>query len=563
MLRRLEIKNFAVISHCIFEPDKGLNVISGETGAGKSLLVDAIGLILGDKASKNLIRSNADKAIVEAVFDFSDIDSSVFKVVKSIVVDSGLEFDDDSLIVTREISSDGRSMARINGRTVVLSLLKFIVSNLIDIHGQNDTQKIFDVSTHVTLLDDYIGEEAIVALNDYRSLLSGYKDIVIKIKKLGSSPEQRKMRKEYLTFAVEEIRKANFKSNEEEELYSLKSKLSNISKIYTVLEQIEELIGQSEQSGTSKVKIASGLLNKISDVSDEYLSLNKRLESLSLDFEALSTELTKEFEKLDSAEDKLDEVNNRISLLYDLKTKYGSTIDEINEFAINAQNEINEIDNTSNVLSDLKAERLAIESKLLNSSKKLSDIRHEKAISLSKKIVDELVDLEMPSSQFVVHFDTHSKERFFSAVGTEDISFLFSANPGEALKPLCKIASGGEASRIMLAIKTILSEVDKTGTLVFDEIDTGISGVASLKVAEKLRKISGTHQVLSVSHTAQIAAAADENFFIHKDINSNSSSSNITHLDFEGKVKEVSRLLSGTNNQESIELAKSLISQFF
>ncbi|MCQ2466239.1 MAG: DNA repair protein RecN [Clostridia bacterium] len=562
MLRRLEIKNFAVISHCIFEPNKGLNVISGETGAGKSLLIDAIGLILGDKASKTLIRTNADKAFVEAVFDYELISDGIVNSVKSILDESGIEFDDSCLIVTREISADGKSVARINGRTVVLSVLKSVTSQLIDIHGQNDTQQIFDDTTHVKLLDGFIGSDVEEALKDYKLALSQYRDIVVKIKKLGSSPEQRKMRREFLVHATEEIRKANFKENEEEALHELKTRLSNTAKVSAIFEQVEELIGASEQSGNSKVKIASGLLSKLANVSDDYASLAQRLESLSLELDALSTEITNEFNELDNADQKLDEVNERISLLFDLKSKYGNTIAEINEYASNAENEINEIDNTADVLAALKGERLKVEADLLNKAKNLSEVRHAHAEELSKKIISELVDLEMPSSQFAVAFNEHSKEKFFSANGTEDISFSFSANPGEALKPLSKIVSGGEASRIMLAIKTILSEVDDTSTLVFDEIDTGISGVASLQVANKLRTISRNHQVLSVSHTAQIAAAADNNFFIHKEISDNSSATNILQLDKEGKINEVSRLLSGTNNSESLDLAKSLINQF-
>ena len=562
MLRRLEIKNFAVISHCVFEPEYGLNVISGETGAGKSLLIDAIGLILGDKASKNLIRTNSDKAYVEAIFDYSLVNDSVVELIKSILDASGIDFDEDNLIVIREISSDGRSVARINGRTVVLSVLKQITSLLIDIHGQNDTQQIFDDSTHVNLVDGFIGQDAFDLLNEYRSTLAKYKDIVVGIKKLGSSPELRKIKREYYCHAIEEISKANFKIGEEETLHESKKVLSNVSKVSKVLEQVNDLLNGGEVSGNSKVKMAHGLLSKVSNVSDEYSSLSKRLESISLDLDALSTELGEEYSKLDSSDLKLDEINSRISLLFDLKSKYGNSIEEIHAFLDDAKRNVEEIDGTADRLAELKAQRSVVEAELLSVSKRLSDLRHSKAQILSEKIVNELVDLEMPSSRFVVEFREHSKDKYFSSVGTEEITFSFSANPGESLKPLSRIVSGGEASRIMLAIKTILSEVDNTATLVFDEIDTGISGVASLKVAEKLKVISNNHQVLSVSHTAQIAAAAKENFFIHKEISNESSFTDITHLDADGKLNEVSRLLSGTSDSQSLDLAKTLINRF-
>lgn len=562
MLRRLEIKNFAVISHCIFEPLSGLNVISGETGAGKSLLIDAIGLILGCKASRNLIRTNADKALVEAVFDFNLVNDSNRDSAKLKLEEAGIEFDDDNLIVSREISSDGRSVARINGRTVVLSVLKEITSMLVDIHGQNDTQQIFDDSTHVKLLDGYIGSAAISLLNEYRLLLNQYKEIVMRIRSLSSSPETRKMRKEYLSHAIEEITKANLKDGEEDKLYELKKFYTSSAKISTILEQVNELIGLSDQSSCSKVKIAAGLMSKLDGVTEQYKALSMKLESLSLDLEAISNEIASEYQKMDSADIKLDEINDRISLIFDLKSKYGNTIEEIKAYADNAVKEIDAIDNTDSEISKLKHRRAEIEGRLLEVSSNLSNIRHEHALILGERIVKELVDLEMPNSKFVVEFKEHPKEKYFSLNGTEDITFSFSANPGESLKPLSKIVSGGEASRIMLAIKTILSEVDDTCVLVFDEIDTGISGVASLKVAEKLRKISSRHQVLSVSHTAQIAAAADSNFFIHKEISEDRSSTDISFLDSDGKLKEVSRLLSGTSDTESLDLAKSLITRF-
>lgn len=562
MLSRLEIKNFAIISHSVFEPQKGLNVISGETGAGKSLLIDAIGLILGDKATKTLIRTNENKAYVEAVFDFVNVNTNVIDNIKSDLESAGVEFDENSLIVTREISNDGRSNARINGRTVVLSLLKSVTSRLIDIHGQNDTQKIFDESTHLNLLDGYIGEDINVLKDEYRSTLSRYKDIVLSIKKLGSSPEQRLMRKEFLSFAVNEIKDAKLIEGEEEKLSELKAKYSNSAKIALAFEQMNELVGINDQSGSSKVKIASGILSKLATSFEEYSDLSARLESISLDLDSIAEEISSEADKFDNSEAKLDEINSRISLIYSLKSKYGDSIEEINSYLENAQREIDEIDKSGDTLIKLKAERHSIESELLSLANKMSQIRHNKASELSSRIIEELVDLEMPQCEFFVEFKEHSKDKYFSINGTEDISFAFSANPGESPKPLSKIASGGEASRIMLAIKTILSEVDETGTLVFDEIDTGISGIASLKVAQKLKRISNNHQVLSVSHTAQIAAAATENFYIHKEIGNNSSETKIDNLDYEGKLKEVSRLLSGTTNSESLDLAKSLINQF-
>ncbi len=562
MLRSLEIDNFAVISHVIFEPGKGLNVISGETGAGKSLLIDAIGLILGGKASKNLIRSDCSKAYVEAVFDLTDLNEDNVSELKEILDDNGLPFDEETLIISREVNIDGKSNSRINGRSAVLNVLKSVSSIFVDIHGQNDTQKIFDESTHCDLLDRFIGKEASDLRKEYQRLLGCYKDTVLKIRELGSSPEENAKRRDYLTFAVNEIRKASFRAGEEDELTAQKKKFENSAKMNILLSEADELLYSSDDSSTATLKRASGLIEKLSELDDSYKDISARLNSMMLDVEALAGEVHSGYSADEYSEDKLDEVDKRLSLLYDLKSKYGNTIDEVNSFATKAEKEIEDIDNSGVRLQELRKELKSIETDLLKAASDLSDIRHKNAEILSGRIVNELSDLEMPNTRFSVDFKEHIKNRFFSSRGTEDISFVFSANPGESLKPLSRIASGGEASRIMLAIKTILSEADSTGTLIFDEIDTGISGTAALKVAEKLKSISGHHQVLSVTHTAQITAAADENFFIRKTSDLVSSKTEIDRLDDEGKVREVARLLSGTADEDSYALARNLISRY-
>lgn len=562
MLRRLEISNFAVISHCVFEPGSGLNVISGETGAGKSLLIDAIGLILGDKASKTLIRSDCDKAYVEALFDPSALSEDSFSELKVILENYGLPFDEENLIISREINADGKSSARINGRSAVLTVLKEISSIFVDIHGQNDTQKIFDENTHCDLLDRFIGKEAYDLKKQYTDVLQQYKNTVLKIRDLGSSPEANAKRREYLMFASSEIRKADFKEGEEEELSELKKRFENSARISNLLEEANELLYASEDSSVTTLKQASGIIEKLSVFDESYKEISEKLNSLSLDVEALASDVNSKFEADEYSEEKLDETDKRISLLYDMKSKYGSSISEINKFADDAEKEISDIDNSEIRLGELRKELKIIESDLLSKSKALSELRHKHAEVLSSKIVNELSDLEMVNTRFGVNFKEHSKQKYFSGKGTEDISFEFSANPGESLKPLSRIASGGEASRIMLAVKTILSEADSTPTLIFDEIDTGISGAAALKVAEKLKAISLKHQVLSVTHTAQIASAADVNFYICKHTDLVSSNTEIIKLDQDGKIKEVSRLLSGTSDEESFNLAKNLIARF-
>ena len=559
MLVRLEITDFAIISHIVFEPENGLNVISGETGAGKSLLIDAIGLIMGNKASKNLIRHDCNKASVEAVFTLSDreVDS-----VTETLSDNGIEIEDGQLIVLREIFQDGRSSARINGRGVNLSVLSSVVNGLIDIHGQHDNQRIFDEKTHVYLLDKFGGSEVSYALNEYTEILNEYKRTVLKIRDLGASPEKLQKRREYLEFAYERISEAGFKAGEEEELRLKKKNIMQASSINECLSSAEQLLSSDTDSVKEKLFTAVSSLNRLVKIDESYKDLTDRLNSCYYELESVTDEISLELNETDYSEQELNDIDNRLSLLYDLKSKYGDSIEEINNFMKSAVKEISEIDNNGKVLDELRAERVKIEKRLLESSRKLSDIRKINAAKLGELIVKELSELEIPSARFDVEFAERSKEKYFSSYGTEDIRFVFSANPGESLKPLSKIVSGGEASRIMLAVKKILSGADETPTLIFDEIDTGISGAASIAVATKLKSISKKHQVLCVSHTAQIAACSDCSWFLKKESDLVSSYAYINKLDENSKITEVSRLLSGTASEESINLAKNLIESF-
>ncbi len=559
MLVRLEITDFAIISHIVFEPENGLNVISGETGAGKSLLIDAIGLIMGNKASKNLIRHDCNKASVEAVFTLTDRESDS---VSETLNENGINVEDNQLIVLREIFQDGRSSARINGRGVNLSVLSSLINGLIDIHGQHDNQRIFDEKTHVFLLDKFGGSEVADALNEYTKILNEYKSTVLKIRDLGASPEKLQKRREYLEFAYERISDAGFKTGEEEELHLRKKNIMQASSVNECLSSAEQLLSSDADSVKEKLFAALSAINRLVKIDESFKDLSDRLNSCYYELESVTDEISSELNKTDFSEQELNEVDNRLSLLYDLKSKYGDSIEEINDFMKSAEKEISEIDNNGKVLDELRAERVKIEKRLLESSRKLSEIRRANASKLGNLIIKELSELEIPSARFDVEFTERSKERYFSSYGTEDIKFVFSANPGESLKPLSKIVSGGEASRIMLAVKKILSGADETATLIFDEIDTGISGAASIAVATKLKSISKKHQVLCVSHTAQIAACSDCSWFLKKESDLVSSYAYINRLDENSKITEVSRLLSGTSSEESINLAKNLIESF-
>lgn len=561
MLIRLEIRDFAVISNIVFEPGKGLNVISGETGAGKSLIVDAIELILGAKASRNLIRTGSPSAFAEAVFDIADINDKEFA---KILEDNGIEDNDGMLIISRTVYDSGKSVARVNGTGVTNAILREISSRLVDIHGQHDTQAIFDESTHVKLLDRFAGDKCVNLHDRYVRCLKDFKDLVLRIKEISSSPDYLERRKDYLEFAVSEIENAAFKDGEEEELYDIKKKLSQNEALFESLINAQSYLS-SDDSGANPVQslnLASRELLKASQNDESLKEIAEHARTLSLDLEALQSDVDKVLSDRNFDEGMKERIEQRIGLLYDLKAKYGATIADINRFASESRIELDAIEKNKDILQELKKQRSVKEKELLKIAEDLSSERKSYAKKLEKAITKELSDLEMPDAVFEVNFVRREKARFFSASGIDDIAFRFSANPGQEVRPLSAIVSGGEASRIMLAVKNVLSRVDLIPTLIFDEIDTGVSGKASLAIANKLKAIAKGHQVLCVTHTAQIAAASDRGFVLTKKVEKGNTETVCTLLDPVAKISEVSRLLSGSDSDASIKLASDLIRSF-
>ena len=561
MLTRLEIRSFAVIEHAVFSPSSGLNVISGETGAGKSLLIDAIGLIFGEKASKNLIRSDSDSAYVEAVFD---CDESVMSRLTPILDEYGIPVDEGNIIISRTFREEGKSVARINGTGVILNQLKRVSSELIDIHGQNDNSRIFDPSVHIEMLDRFGGKPVLDLLEAYRNKLNSYKELTIEFKETGKLASSSDNRVDYLRFAVKEIRDASLKAGEDEELTLRKKELSQASRNQNMLTDAEGLISGQDNTGltpSAKINEALRIIRKLSEKDPSFEEYVSRLESISLDFEAFSSDFSKKTSSYAYSEDEERKVSDRLSRIFELQSKYGKTIDEVNSFADNAEAELNKIEEASIRVNELRNQLKETEADLLTIAKELSGERKKAADKMSVMITEELKDLQMPSSSFYVRFGTRPKERFFNNNGIDDITFMFTANPGQPPMELASTASGGEASRIMLAIKNILSSIDLMPTLIFDEIDTGVSGMASLSIAKKLKSISKSHQVLCVSHTAQLAAASDHNFLIKKDTDGTSTHTDIIPLDEERKITEVSRLLSGNDDKESRDLAVKMIEE--
>ena len=561
MLTRLEIRSFAVIDHAVFTPDTGLNVISGETGAGKSLLIDAIGLILGQKASRNLIRSDSDNAYIEAQF-ISDETSR--RILRPVFEEAGIPEDEGNIIISRTVGRDGRSFARINGTGVILPVLRRISGELVDIHGQSDTSRIFDTSVHIKMLDTYGGDEIKNLLEAYREKLVEYRNLSSEYSRISKLASSSGARKDYLEYAVREIGEADLKPGEDIALAARKKEIASLARDSAVINEVRDLICGVDSFGRtpgSRLNDALRDLRKLSAGDPSFSEYTQRLESIILDFEAFSSDLDKKtsFSVYDPDEER--RINERLGKIYELQSKYGKTIEDVKDFAKNASNELEEINEAGSRIIEIRKRMRDCEKELLARAAKLSDSRKKTAGEMSALITQDLKDLEMPASSFYVDFKTRPRDRFFNKDGIDDVVFMFSSNPGLPPQNLAQTASGGEASRIMLAIKNVLSSADTVSTLIFDEIDTGVSGRASLSIAKKLKSISEAHQILCVSHTAQLAAAADNNFLIEKNTDGVNTYTSITGLDEEQKIIEISRLLSGNTSEQSKTLARKMVEE--
>ena len=556
MLERVQISNFALIEQFSFEPKSGLNILTGETGAGKSLIIDAILALQGGRVSRSVVRTGMKKAVIDGVFSdseglFSDEDWE----------ESGVEREEDgALFLSREILADGKSVCRINGKVVPVSVLRQFGSRLVDVHGQHDQQAIFSPSMHLPLLDRLCAAELASVLEEYTGLLASYKVYIEEMKSLGTAPELRNRRVELLSYQINEIRDAAWAEGEESLLREQRQLVQSREKIRSQLSLCISLMGDDAGTIPALLSQCTASLREIASLNTELNSLLEQAENAYYILESLGDDLEKSLELYGESTLSLEEIDERIHLFTKLMTKYGNSRAEVLAYQEKAEAELSMLQNSEKRLEVLNTERGRLEKRLLLAADRLHEIRARRAEELSVDIVVQLCDLGMKDASFSVSFAKRPKERFFSRAGYDEAEFLFSANKGEPERPLSKIASGGEASRIMLEIKTILSAVDETPVLIFDEIDTGISGKAAMVVAEKLRLIAASHQALCVTHMAQIAAAADAHFFIDKSTVDERTYTTLCELDGNARVEEVARLLSGDSSGEnSLSLAAELI----
>lgn len=562
MLLELSIKDFALIDNVTLEFGNGLNILTGETGAGKSIIIDSVNFVIGERASKDIIRTGVDKAEVCAVFELPQ-NPKLLKLLE----ENGLECDEDVIIFARELNSNGRNICRINGHAVTTSLLKSVSSYLIDIHGQHEHQSLLNEDYHLDILDTFGGSELNSLKNEVFDIYIKAHDIKSRLKSLMGDEQEKEKKLNLIEYQINEIDSAKLRADEEEELLKQRNILNNSEKLYTILSECYSLLYENSEHNNPVFDSLGNVISEmrsISGIDEKINGMLKQTEDVYYTLEGVITDIREYRDKIDFSPKLVDEVESRLDLINRLKRKYGGTIKDILSYRDSIYNEMQSIQNSEETIDKLKKELDQKMEVLDKKSNELSKLRKSTALSLSSKIVSELKFLGMGKSVFEVNFDTEEKDGqlLYSEKGIDKVKFMMSANPGEPLKPLSKIASGGEISRIMLAIKTVLAHTDKIPSLIFDEIDTGISGKAAQAVAEKLNQISLSHQVICVTHLPQIAVMADKHFYIEKVSSSRTTRTTVKELSSDTQAEEIARMLGGAKITElTLKHASEMIDQ--
>jgi len=533
MISLLHIKNIGIIEDITIDLEEGFNVLTGETGSGKSLIIDSFGIISGGRFSKEMIRKGENSSFVEVC----------------------IWNENEEIIASREIFLNGRNICKINGRLVTVTELKEFMTDFIDIAEQHENQKIMNESSHIKYLDDFIGSEAIDKLNQYKELFLRYNNLKLELKANFGDEKEKQRKLDLLNYQINEIDQAELKEDEEENLEIQRKQIMNLDKINENLEVSEKSLTNNAVEG---LETAIRALEKIENLDEKYQQKLEELRNSYYDIEEISRDIYNFKYELDFDDASKEEIENRLDLIHDLKRKYGNNIKEILEYRNEVEKEIFEIKNLENRNNQIKEELKHIKLEMTELAIDIHKYRIEYSKILSESINKELSDLEMPNAKFSVDIEETEDEKF-NENGIDKVRFLICTNTGEDFLPLTKIASGGELSRIMLAIKTILNNVDTVGTLVFDEIDTGISGVAAKAVSQKLKKIAEKHQIFVVSHLAVIAASGNQNYFSYKIVENGKTKTNVKQISGEELVEEIARISSGEVSKASRENAKEML----
>ena len=534
MITTLHIKNIGIIEDITVDFNEGFNALTGETGAGKTLIVDSLNIIAGGRFSKEMIRKGETYSFVEVALFLPNLE-------------------EENYIVSREIHSNGRSTCKINGRLVTVNELKNFMLNVINIHGQSDNQTIMNINEHINFLDDFIGKDIVNLKEEYLTLYNEYKEIQNELSKNYGDDTEKERKLDLLNYQLNEISEANLQINEDVELEEQRKIIQNSEKIYTNLKVAEN----NNEIALEEYLITSiKAMEKIENLNEEYSKKLENLRDIYYNLEEINRDISNMQNSIDFDEETQNNIEYRLDLISSLKRKYGASVEDILSYKEKLQDEIKSIENLETYILELKEKEKILVEKLKNIATEINKIRVKSALELEGKINKELKDLEMKNAKFKVKIVYN--ENIFKPTGSDDVEFLISTNIGEDYKPLIKIASGGEMSRIMLAIKTIFADTDKVATMVFDEIDTGISGIAAKSVAEKMSKIAEKHQIFVVTHLAIIAAYAKNNYYISKNTENNYTKTNIRLLNEAETVNEIARILTGDITETAITHAKEL-----
>ena len=537
MINTLHIKNIGIIDDVTIDLNEGFNVLTGETGAGKTLIIESLQILSGGRFSKEMIRRGEENSFVEASFYLPN-----------------LNFEDNMVVISREISLKGKNTCKINGRLVTVTELRNFMKNIIDIHGQNENQSILDLNNQINLLDEYSEKELKVFKNKYTSLYEEYIKIKAELDKNYGDDREKQRKLDLLNYQLKEIEDAKLKKGEEE---ILEEKIKLINSSEKISQNLQESETQINNNIVDSMNYVIRLLEKIEQYSSKYAELVSRLKNSYYEIQEVGVDINLiSKDNYFNKEEKFD-IEETLELINSLKRKYGSPIDEILKYKNNIKDEIYEIENLEGYINSLKSKLRNLEEEMMKLAEKMHNIRIKFSQDLSSKINKELKDLEMKNATFSVKIEFNENKKF-NKNGLDKIEFLISTNRGEEEKSLIKIASGGEMSRIMLAIKTILASVDKIPIMIFDEIDTGISGIAANVTGEKMKKISKSHQVICVTHLASIAAKGEYNYFISKEILENKTRTTVKLLNEEETLMEIARISSGSITDISLNHAKEL-----
>ncbi len=563
MISTLHIKNIGIIEDLVLNLNNGLNILTGETGAGKTLIIDSLQIATGGRFSKEMIRHGEEFSFVELSLYMPNNENAI----------------DGNIIISREIHTNGRNSCKINGRLVTVSELKLFMQNIIDIHGQMDNQSLLDSSMHIKYLDNFIGEKINPLKIEYTKLYNEYKKISTELKDNFGDDKEKQRKLDLLRYQIKEIDVADLKVGEDVEVENIRERINNSEKIQNNLNEVDNEIGETTIDSVSN---AIRALEKVESLDPKYENTLNTLKSIYYDLQELSRDVKAFKDEMEFDEEERQKIEQRADLIHDLKRKYGNDIEEILKYKEEISNEVEKIENSEEYIIKLKKELKNVKEKMNDLSIKMNKVRVQNAEILSDKINKELIELEMKNAKFKVEIkfigndieanthnvgshcnvtnetDNSNRTEEYYKDGKDKVQFLISTNIGEEDKPLIKIASGGEMSRIMLGIKNVLADVDEVPIMVFDEIDTGISGKAAKSVGEKLKQIAKNHQVICITHQANIAAKGDYNYYISKNVEEGRTITSIKQLNEEETIKEIARIASGDCSKVALEHAKEL-----